>query len=312
MFHKPPQFAGFILIATVLSIIGVGGRLCAQDDEPVPDAQQGAADQAQNPRIRVLRPRVFRQTWGGAQVSSFVFGKARTEAGAHHLLSSRLQARLREVERDYGLTPAQREKLHLAGQGDIKHFFDRLDNLKRKFLAMDDDQIQSSRLLMQEAGNLQKEIEEGILGADSLFSKTMTRTVTSDQVANAAAIGRTREILRHRTTVSETVATLSRALSLTSEQRRQFQKLLLEEIQPPRKSGDSRVAYVMFQATRISREKLRAIFEDDQWQLLCRFLSSYEDMEEFLKDDGFILDDNTPRRAPAAIKVRGNANRAKP
>jgi hypothetical protein len=195
------------------------------------------------------------------------------------------------------VTPAQRAKLALAGRGDIKHLLDRAENLRRAFAADAGDR-EGFRACLHQATLLQQAMAAPICQDGSLLAKTMKRVITPGQFALAAARRRQRETRIHQDAISATVSTLARALSLSADQRGRFKQLLLEETRPPARSGDSHVAFVMFQTSRLSRAKLHPIFDDDQWRMLQRFLSAYEHVDEFLKDDGFVFGD-IPRAPPS-------------
>jgi hypothetical protein len=274
-----PRVSLILLIAMALSLLGPGLAARAQFD--------GKADPftVVDVPVQVLN----RPTWSQAQFDSYLFGKARTAAVAQGRLEAKLDCRLDAVVLDYALTPAQRAKLALAGRGDIKHFLSDAEDLRRRFAVASGDR-DGFRACLAEATCFQKTLDTGIFNGGSLFAKIMARTVTADQIAHAHLMACQREAAYHREAVGVTVRTLARALSLSAEQRSRFEALLLEETHPPARSGDSHVAFVMFQAARLSRAKLHPIFDDEQWRMLRGFLSNYENLEEFLKDDGFVFE----------------------
>ena len=70
-----------------------------------------------------------------AQFDQWVFGNMGVaNAGvARNKLDSLLTLNVDDLERTCGLTPVQKKKLLLAGRGDIKRFFDRIEDMRKKF-----------------------------------------------------------------------------------------------------------------------------------------------------------------------------------
>jgi hypothetical protein len=263
--------------AMISAILIATPALCAQEETG--DLEEAGAAIA-IPR----RPGLDEQGF----LRSLLGGPNSTET-LQEVLEFRLERRLEETEREYHLSPDQKNKLALAGRGDIKRFVDRVNEVRNQFLLVQSDRIEISTLL-RNSKSFQKEIATGVFGDNSLFAKTFAKVISRQQVADAARSRRERELAWHRGVIADTVAKLSRSLSLTQGQRQRFERVLAEETTPPKKSGDSGVAYVMFQAARLPRSKLEPIFDEDQRRLLWKFLESYENIEEFLKDDGFIFD----------------------
>ena len=56
-----------------------------------------------------------------------------TGRGGPEQLRFLLRTKVGQVARSAHLTEAQKQKLLLAGEGDIRHFLDRLDEMKSKF-----------------------------------------------------------------------------------------------------------------------------------------------------------------------------------
>jgi hypothetical protein len=269
---------GWLVHTAAIAVVVVFAQRARGQDEI------GDVEEANVPIAARVRPEIDEQEF----LRRLLGGPASMER-VQDILEVRLQAQLEVVEREYNLTPDQSQKLSLAGQGDIKHFRDRVDEARRRFLAGARDRNQLFALLRQ-PNPFQIALAGGIFGEGSLFAKTFARVVSRQQVEGAARIRLAGEKAWYRSAIAETVDKLSRSLSLTPDQRRRFESLLAEHTAPPKKSGDSGVAYVMFQAARLPRFELEPIFDDDQRRLLWRLLESYENIEEFLKDDGFLFE----------------------
>ena len=69
-----------------------------------------------------------------------VFGK-RDSAAARRELNRHLRQKIAETDLVCGLTERQRQKLSLAGRGDLKRLFDRIDERRRKLLSADEGEF---------------------------------------------------------------------------------------------------------------------------------------------------------------------------
>jgi hypothetical protein len=246
-------------------------------------------------------PLVRRAFMTDQQFDQQIFGRTESIEDYRARLNQTLGARLRQLDRQYHLTDAQKDKLFLAGQGDIKRAVDRIEELRRKFQQARYERIALIECL-QEARRLRSELGTVTLGIDSLLTKTMATTITHDQKARADDL--LREYLSgtiERATI-EAAARLVPVLDLSPAQHRRFERLLLSEIRPPRRFGGSTYAYVMYQLSRLPEAKVRPIFGDSQWKFLHDLLISWNDAGTFLENDGFVFDESRaqPRRPIAA------------
>jgi hypothetical protein len=79
-----------------------------------------------------------------------------------------------DLARDRGLTPADEEKLILAGTGDIKRFFDRVEDLRPDFESARGDIIEGHSFL-RKLQSLSIEFQLGLFDFGSLFTKTLKK-----------------------------------------------------------------------------------------------------------------------------------------
>jgi hypothetical protein len=98
---------------------------------------------------------------------------------------------LEKIDRISGLSDAQRQKLQLAGRGDLKRLFDRAERLR----AMCDRGEEITELnqfqkwaeeLKSEANALRHAFHEGPFDAGSLMAKCMKTVLTAEQAAKYA------------------------------------------------------------------------------------------------------------------------------
>jgi hypothetical protein len=275
--HRLP--CRLLMAAMVLAIVGTGRIARAQDDEDEP---------------AVVAP-VQQFVMADENFDQWIFG-ARNAATGRSRLDSLLALQIEDVDRTCGLTESQKKKLLLAGRGDLKRFFDRIEDKRKKFQLVKNDQNKVNEVI-QEIQPLQLTLNSGPFGEGSIFFKTLEKTLDEEQVAKYDAVLREKRLFRYRAKVELVVAVLDDALGLSAEQRRRFIKLLLEDTHPPRRYGQYDYYVVMVQAAKLPEAKLRPIFDDAQWKLLGQQLMQMKGMEEFLKKGEFLPE-------PAAVEAR--------
>src|SRR5262245_29289717 len=114
-----------------------------------------------------------------------LLGEGLNAKAARRLLEGRLTEKVAIVDRFCRLTSAQTQRLHLAGRGDIKRFFDRIDSLRSTFQERpedENDRAWADRLKV-EAGAFRRALNSGAFEEGSLFAKILRTTLTADQLA---------------------------------------------------------------------------------------------------------------------------------
>ncbi len=94
--------------------------------------------------------------------------------------------------------------------------------------------------------------------------------------------------------------TLEQTLKLTANQRRRLEKLLIEETRAPKAFGSYDYYGLIFQAAKIPEDKLKPIFDDDQWQALTQQFQEVRGMKKLLNNGGFLPVDKAAADRPAA------------
>ncbi len=220
-------FGRLMLVVAALAIGGSSRLARAQDDgEPVEN------ENAQ--KVNDLRMAVIAQAPNLEQMDQWVFGRYGGSGGARNKLDSSLLVRIQDLERACGITEAQKKKLRLAGRGDIKRFFDKVEALKRTFQQGQND---PNTNIWQEIQPLQVELNTGLFGDDSLYAKTIKRTLNHEQTTQFECVSHERTSFRFRATVEWFVVHLDKGLGLTDLQRQRFVELLVDGARPPRMFG---------------------------------------------------------------------------
>jgi hypothetical protein len=278
----------------VLAIASLGPPVLAQN--PAQD------DLVEDEAVVVPMP-LNNNTPNGDMFDQWVFNRLGGSAATRGRLDTVLALHVDELNRSCGLSPAQVKKLQLAGHGDIKRFFDRVGEAKRKFLESKNNPPNNN--LWIAINPLQTALNVGLFGDDSIFAKTIKTTLNTDQAARYAEIQHQRNLERYRITVDWWVVQVDKALGLSDDQRRELADLLVKEGRPPRRFGRGDYWYVMLQAARLPQGKLKSILDDVQWRLISNQVNQARGMEAWLKQNGTIPDQSpaaaTERAAPALM-----------
>jgi hypothetical protein len=283
-----------LFVWAVVALVCAGAVARAQDDrepveqvEAIPQALRARAERARQ-LIRMNNKVIERQLVRQLEVG----------IGSAQALEKRLASRIRELNDLCRLTEPQVKKLHLAGRGDIKRYTDRLDSLVKR--TTENDSGADSKLGL-EMHDLEK-TRDRLFDDGSLFSKTVVKTLSQDQLDRIDAVDRHTNMRLYRDAVTQATRGLAGLANLSTKQTEELSNLILAETRPPRRFGQSDYALVMFQASRLPESKLKPIFLEAQWKLLKQHVASWNDAEQFLRSEGFVFDDS-----PASSKTQSQA-----
>ncbi len=216
----------------------------------------------------------------------FVFGGSKPE-DVRKKFEEALAQEIRLVDRKYELTAAQQKKLKLAGGHDIKRFFDEVEEIKSDYARSNGDwnKISQRVFRLQRATN-QPHVE--ILGEGSMFAKTLRKVPTAEQVARQAKV-------QYRDRVYWAACLLSNRLALSEDQRKALVDLVVEQTPPLGRYGDSDYDAILYQISRVPREKLVAFLDDAQYRGLTIRFEQAKRMEAVLFSEGYLTPEEPKR-----------------
>src|SRR5262249_40456127 len=142
--------------------------------------------------------------------------------------------------------------------------------------------------ILQEMQPLQMAFQTGLFGDASIFAKTLKTTLNSQQREGYETASRERRQFRYQATIELLVTKLDEALVMRAAQRRELERLLLEETRPPAQFGPYDQQIVLLQAGQIAEEKLKPLFNEQQWQVLSRQFQKAREIEPFLRNNGLV------------------------
>jgi hypothetical protein len=253
-----------------------------------------------------IRPEVQRQMLQGKirisarNIDAWIYGN---QASGRERLDASLVRKIAELARGCGLSDDQKQKLSLAGKGDIQRFVSRVNDLKAKWESegIPRDQFNA---MYQETRPLHAALQQGLFESGSLYEKTLITTLKPAQVARYRQTVRERRAYRYRARVELVVAQLDAILGLRDAQRTQLVQLLLDKTRAPRTFGQFDRFVVLTQMDRLPDETLKPLFEPGQWRVLQRELATARRMLPVLKQNGVIFDEGEEPTDEAAEFLR--------
>ncbi len=247
----------------------------AQDDDIIEDEVAPAA--------------VDRVMWTDENFDQWVFG-GRNIPSIRTRMDSLLALKIDDANRVCKLSDAQKKKLTLAGKGDLKHFFDRVAEKKRRFQLLKNDQNKINEIF-QEIQPLQLILNNGPFDDGSIFAKTIPKTLDDAQMGLYRQVLGEKNRYRYRAKVELVVATLDQALGMKGDQRKKLVELILAETRPPTRYGQYDYYLVMYQMARLPEDRIKPLFDDAQWKVLQNQFTQAKGMEQFLEQNGFVIDE---------------------
>ncbi len=221
------------------------------------------------------------------QFDQWVFGGPRNSRAGRNKLDSLLALQVDDVARICTLSEAQKKKLLLAGHGDIKRFFDLVEEKRKKFDKVKQDQNKIGEIY-QELVPLQTALNAGLFGDGSFYAKTIRKILSEEDDARYHQVILEKNRFRYKAKVELVVAQLDQTVGFRDEQRRKLVELIVNETQPPTRFGQYDYYIVMYEAGQIGEAKLKPLFEDRQWALLDRQLKQMRGMRQFLQNQGLL------------------------
>jgi len=157
-----------------------------------PDGPDGDLEEPNPLKNAPLAPRLQFQIDPG-DFDDLVFGRESTAGIVRDEFQKDLRQRLDVASQICELTEARKNKLQLAGNGDIQRYFDRIVQLHSRFCIPADavggfrGVANGAAELAQEAMPLQRVRNAGLFGDDSLFTKTLRSMASTEQIDQVRA-----------------------------------------------------------------------------------------------------------------------------
>ena len=225
-------------------------------------------------------------------LEQWMFGGQAVDAVRKRLEAALVQD-IKRFDQKYGLTPAQKKKLELAGRCDLKRFFDRVEEVKAENRRVNGDWNRIGARVF-ELQRVQNQVFTELFGDESMLVKTLKTNLTLEQVSR-------HDLAIYRSRVEWMAGLLDKRLKLDVNQHRRLVTLIVRETLPLRRYGDFDYDAIMFQLSRLPQEKLRSALDEAQCRELGLRFDQARRMESILVSEGYLF----PMKAPLSAEERG-------
>lgn len=215
-------------------------------------------------------------------------------------LVTRLNLQLAEIDRLCGLTTEQKEKLQLAARGDTKRFFDEVEVVRQKFLAVRHDQNAFGQI-WQDIQPLQRRVSLGLHGETSIFHKALRRTLNDEQMERYQNLLDERRKYRYRASIEVALTSIEHSVPLKHSQHEAIVKLMLDETPTPLAFGQYDQYLILHQLSKLGETRVKPLLDERQWKLMSVNFDQARGMEQFLIQQGLLPKVEVGEIRPAGV-----------
>ncbi|TWU17924.1 hypothetical protein [Allorhodopirellula heiligendammensis] len=223
------------------------------------------------------------------QFDSWIFSNLGNTDNARQTLADRAEMEIDRMSLSTPLRDDQIKKLRFAATGDIKRFYDDVDQAHREFYAMQKaGEIGQENVneLYQLAAPLMQRLNNGLFGETSLLKKVARGCVDKEQAAVLREREERRRKLKSEIAITSYVATLGRQIPMTQTQRADLMTLLTENVQLSDPNHQYISYLLMYEMSKLP--KLKTILDDAQYKAIEKNFQRGVMMKATLKDAGLL------------------------
>lgn len=251
--------------------------------------------------FEIVEPQVLEQNENqhGFRIENFdqwVFSNQQKLSGAKKQLFNRLEGEAESIQSTCKIEDAQKEKLLLAGRGDIQAFMQLYTEVRAKFAEkIKENNQQAMQNIWQEIQPLQKKYHGQIFGEGSLFEKVLGHLLDEQQSACLEQIRREQRRFQYQSAVLQLISQIEQAAPLTHENREKLLVLIDQHALPPKSmTGHNRTHYFTYyiygQMAEISEKELRPLFGKAVWKVVKQQMQQGKRMKRNLEQQGLVPD----------------------
>jgi hypothetical protein len=217
-------------------------------------------------------------------IDRWMFGKNRTEAKAREDFEKQLKLAIESIDRACKLTVGQKEKLRLAGAGDITLYFAEVDNIRAEFDGAAQHPNEVNRLL-QRIQPLQQRMHS-LFGPGSILKRVSDQVLEQSQRSRLEKAEAERLRFSFDAALKTMITKVERARPLSAAQREELMKLL-KDAEGPKVHGRYMQHFVMYSLAKM-QPQLRRILDKQQLAAMDSLFRQGLQMERMLKQQGYI------------------------
>jgi hypothetical protein len=301
----PERMGGVVShrIAVVTLVMLAAGSPRAADDEFVDAASPLQATQESN-FVELgtnFYDQVFNQD-GGLTIHHDAAARASDEKA-----QSRVTARVRKmgathlaaVERACTLSDAQRRKLELAIESDVRRCVGGVEEIRRRYADMkvdlnDREGQQQWNRFQQDVTRCRRRVMTAFTEG-SLFAEALSTVLDEGQASNLATEQAARRTFRWQSLVARAMIQLDDALTLTEDQHAEVERMLLAkeprlriEGWSPERNQHAEQMLVFMVLADVDQKALRAVVGEGRWKSVVTFANQGRAMRTWIQQQGLL------------------------
>ncbi len=221
-------------------------------------------------------------------IDAWLFQLHRTESGTRSHLQKQLALAIDQIGRNVELGEEQKQKLELAGSGDVAKFFDQVEEIRAEF---SDDKLNMNNgndinKVFQRIQPLQQQLQVSLFGDGSIFASVSKGILDESQQSklNEAEMERVR--FHFDASLKNAIAKVERTSPLRKSQRERILELALAA-EPPLKSGRRLSSFALYRLAKM-KPQLEDILEKSQLAAMEPLLAQGARLEGMLRREGYL------------------------
>ncbi len=251
--------------------------------------------------IEIVEKEVAKQNQNqhGFRIENFdqwVFSNQQKLSSAQKQILDRLEGEADSIQSTCKLENGQKEKLLLAGRGDIQAFTQLYAEVRAKFVEkIKENNQQAIQNVWQEIQPLQKKYHGQIFGEGSLFEKVLGHLLDEQQSDRLEKIRREQRRFQYQSAVLQLISQFEQAAPLKHENREKLLVLIDQHALPPKSmTGHNRAHYFTYyiygQMAEIPEKELRPLFGKAVWKVVKQQMQQGKRMKRNLEQQGLVPD----------------------
>lgn len=228
----------------------------------------------------------------------WVFSNQEKIDGAKKQLLERLVGEANSIQSTCDLSDEQKEKLLLAGRGDIQVFTQLYAATRAKFAEnLKKRDQQAVQNIWQEIQPLKQKYHGLIFGEGSLFEKVLGHLLDEQQTVRLEKLRREQRKFQYQSAVMLLISQFDQVAPFTHEKREKLLSLISQHSRPPKSfTGENRSHYITYyllgQMSEIPEEELHPLFEEAAWKVVKQQIKQGKRMKRNLEKQGLVPEED--------------------
>lgn len=223
-------------------------------------------------------------------IESWIFQRQNGSEQAKKSLAAQIDLKIEAIKSIVQLSEQQVIQLRLAGEGDIKRFYDAVLEVYRK---VDDMEMNQNAIneAYQLTTPLQQKLASGLFDDQSLMHKVLRGTLSTEQITALETSEKRRREQIIGTLVRGYLATVDQMIPMSVKQMEQLTEILRERTAKDKLTGEYGIYVVGYRLAKVPEDDLGEILQPVQLKALRQMGNQMEGIAGFLRQQGMIMDE---------------------